>query len=61
VTGRDRRRTIGILLAGLVLLLFVVEIVALATGQLTLAAVCGALLIGGWFLLRSWQRNSGRG
>jgi hypothetical protein len=60
VTPPAPRRSTGILLAALVLLLFVVELVALATGRLTLAAACGALLVGAWFVLRSWQRGRER-
>jgi hypothetical protein len=56
-----RRRRIGIALVALALVLFVVEIVALAVGLLEVAALVFVIFIGGWFALRSYQRRTGRG
>ena len=51
------RRTIGIVLVALTLVVFVVQIVALALGQFTVAAVCAVTFVFGWFALRSWQKH----
>jgi len=56
-----RRRRIGIALVALALALFAVELVALALGQLEIAALIFVIFIGGWFALRSYQRRTGRG
>lgn len=54
-----RRRRIAMALAALAIVLFVVELVALALGQLEIAALIFVLFIGGWFALRSYQRRTG--
>jgi Flp pilus assembly protein TadB len=54
-----RRRRIAMALAALALVLFVVELVALALGWLEVAALIFVAFIGGWFLLRSYQRRTG--
>ncbi len=46
-------------LAALAVVLFVVELVAIALGQLEIAALIFVLFIGGWFALRSYQRRTG--
>lgn len=56
-----RRRRIGIALVALALVLFAVELVALALGFLEIAALIFVIFIGGWFALRSYQRRTGRG
>jgi hypothetical protein len=56
-----RRRRIGIALVALAIVLFVVELVALAVGLLELAALIFVIFIAGWFALRSYQRRTGRG
>jgi hypothetical protein len=59
-SGDDlRRRRIAMALAALAIVLFVVEIVALALGWLEVAALIFVAFIGGWFLLRSYQRRAG--
>jgi Flp pilus assembly protein TadB len=55
-----RRRRIGIALIALVAIVFVVQIAALALGKTVLSAVCFALLILGWFVLRSYVRRRER-
>ena len=55
-----RRRRIGIATIVLVAALFVLELVALATGAIVLALVCAAVLTVGWFVFRSVMRRSGR-
>jgi Flp pilus assembly protein TadB len=55
-----RRKRIALGLAVLAMVLFVVELVALALGQLEIAALIFVLFIGGWFWLRSYQRRTGR-
>jgi high-affinity Fe2+/Pb2+ permease len=54
------RRTIGMALAGLTGVLFIVQLVALALGRFEIAAVCAALFVVGWFALRSWQKSMAR-
>jgi hypothetical protein len=54
-----RRRRIAIALAALAIVLFIVEIVALALGLLEVAALIFVIFIGGWFALRSYQRRTG--
>ena len=55
-----RRRRIGIALVVLALLLFVAEMVALALGLLEVAGLIFLVFVGGWFVLRSYQRRTGR-
>lgn len=55
-----RRRRIGLMLIALVLALFIAQIVALALGLLTVSALIFAIFIAGWFVLRSYQRRTGR-
>jgi hypothetical protein len=54
-----RRRRIAIALVALAIVLFIVEIVALAVGLLEVAALVFVIFIGGWFALRSYQRRAG--
>jgi hypothetical protein len=54
-----RRRRIAIALVALAIVLFIVEIVALAVGRLEVAALIFVIFIGGWFALRSYQRRAG--
>lgn len=55
------RRTIGIVLAGLTLALFALQMVALALGWFEVAALCAAVFVAGWFVLRSRQRRARAG
>jgi hypothetical protein len=55
-----RRRRIGIALIALVAALFIVELIALATGAIVVALVCAAALTVGWFVFRSATRRGGR-
>jgi positive regulator of sigma E activity len=55
-----RRRRLGILLIGAVLLLFVGQMVALAIGSLEVAALIFIVFIIGWFVLRSYIRGRER-
>ncbi|MEZ5080996.1 MAG: hypothetical protein R2878_10165 [Thermoleophilia bacterium] len=52
----DRR--LGQLLLAIVAVLFVVEIAAIATGRVTLAAGAGAGLVVAWFVVRSFARRA---
>jgi hypothetical protein len=54
-----RRRRIAIALVALAIVLFIVEIVALAVGLLEVSALIFVIFIGGWFALRSYQRRAG--
>ena len=54
-----RRRRIGIALVALAIVLFIVELVALAVGLLEVAALIFVIFVGGWFALRSYQRRTG--
>jgi hypothetical protein len=54
-----RRRRIAIALVAVAIVLFIVEIVALAVGLLEVAALIFVIFIGGWFALRSYQRRAG--
>ena len=56
----ERRRRVGIALIALVGIVFVVQIAALALGKTVLSAVCAALLVAGWFVLRSFVRKRER-
>jgi hypothetical protein len=56
----ERRRRIGIALIALVAIVFVVQILALVTGQALLSGICAVLLIAGWFVLRSFLRRHRR-
>jgi uncharacterized membrane protein YgdD (TMEM256/DUF423 family) len=58
-TEDERRRRLGILLIGAVLLLFVGQMVALALGSLEVAAIIFVAFVIGWFLLRSHLRGRG--
>ncbi len=44
-------------LAGLTIVVFLVQVVALALGQFTVAAVCAVVFVLGWFALRAWQKR----
>jgi hypothetical protein len=54
-----RRKRIAIALVALAILLFVLELVALALGLIEVAALIFVIFIGGWFALRSYQRRTG--
>ena len=54
------RRT-GLVLVAAVVILFVIELVALAFGLIVLAVACAAAFTLGWFVLRGWMRRTGRG
>ena len=54
-----RRRRIAIALVALAIVLFVLELVALAVGLIEVAALIFVIFIGGWFALRSYQRRTG--
>jgi positive regulator of sigma E activity len=54
---RTRRRRIGIALIVVAVLLFVVQMVALALGSLEIAAAIFVVYVIGWFALRSYQRR----
>jgi hypothetical protein len=54
-----RRRRIGMVALGATVVLFAVELVALALGQLEVAAACFAVFVVGWFALRSWLKRTG--
>lgn len=53
-----RRRRIGWILIAVAILLFAVQIVALALGSLEVAGLIFIVYIAGWFALRSYQRRS---
>jgi Flp pilus assembly protein TadB len=55
-----RRRRIGLILIAVAILLFVVQIVALALGSLEVAGLIFVLYVIGWFVLRSYLRREGR-
>lgn len=57
--SETRRRRIGIVALAATIVLFVVELFALALGQLEVAAVCFAIFVLGWFALRSWMKRTG--
>jgi membrane-bound ClpP family serine protease len=54
-----RRKRIAIALVALAIVLFVLELVALAVGLIEVAALIFVIFIGGWFALRSYQRRTG--
>jgi hypothetical protein len=53
-----RRRRIGIALVAGALVLFVIQVVALALGSLEVAGLIFIAYVVGWFALRSWQRRA---
>ena len=55
-----RRRRVGIALIAAVVVLFVIQMVALALGALEVAASIFVVYVIGWFALRSYQRRTGR-
>lgn len=54
-----RRRRMAILAIAAVVVLFAVELAALALGSLEVAAACGAVFIVGWLVLRSVMKRRG--
>jgi membrane-bound ClpP family serine protease len=54
-----RRRRIAIALVVLAVVLFILELVAIALGLLEVAALIFVIFVGGWFALRSYQRRTG--
>lgn len=60
-TGDDtRRRRLGYALIALAVLLFAAELVFIALGRLDVAGVIFLAFVAGWFVLRSYQRRTGR-
>ena len=55
-----RRRRIGLILIGCALLLFVIQMVALVLGYIEVALAIFVVYAIGWFVLRSYQRRTGR-
>ncbi len=55
-----RRRRVGLALIALALLLFVAEIVAIALGWIEVAGLIFLIFAAGWFVLRSYQKRTGR-
>jgi hypothetical protein len=53
-----RRRRIGWALVVVALLLFVVQMAALALGSLEVAGLIFLVYVAGWFALRSYQRRN---
>jgi multidrug transporter EmrE-like cation transporter len=57
----QQTRRLAILGVVIVVLLFAVELVALALGALEVAVACAVLLTIGWFVLRSHRRKQRAG
>jgi membrane-bound ClpP family serine protease len=55
-----RRRRVGLALIALALLLFVGEMVAIVLGQIEVAGLIFLVFAAGWFVLRSYQKRTGR-
>lgn len=55
-----RRRRVGLALIALALALFVAEMVAIALGFLEVAGLIFLVFAAGWFVLRSYQKRTGR-
>ena len=55
-----RRRRVGIALIALALVLFVAEMVAIALGWIEVAGLIFLIFAAGWFVLRSYQKRTGR-
>ncbi len=55
-----RRRRIGLILIGCALALFVIQMVALVLGYIEVALAIFVVYAIGWFVLRSYQRRTGR-
>jgi len=55
-----RRRRVGLALIALALLLFVAELVAIALGWIEVAGLIFVVFAAGWFVLRSYQKRTGR-
>jgi len=53
-----RRRRIVLALVGVVAVLFVAQMVALALGALEVSGLIFLVFVAGWFALRSYQRRS---
>lgn len=57
-TDDERRRLIGLILIGAALLLFVIQIAALALGWIEVSGLIFLVYVAGWFALRSYQRRN---
>ena len=55
-----RRRRVGLALIALALVLFVAEMVAIALGFVEVAGLIFLVFAAGWFVLRSYQKRTGR-
>lgn len=55
-----RRRRIGLILIACALALFVIQMAALVLGYLEVALAIFLIYAVGWFVLRSYQRRTGR-
>jgi hypothetical protein len=55
--GQPLSRNVRITLAVVAASLFAIELIALATGQIEIAAVCAAVITLSWFALRSWIKR----
>ena len=55
-----RRRRIGLILIGCALLLFLIQMAALVLGYIEVALAIFVVYAIGWFVLRSYQRRTGR-
>lgn len=51
------RRRVAVIVLGAVALLFVVQLLAIATGYLELSFGIFAVMVIGWFALRSYQKR----
>jgi hypothetical protein len=52
-----RRRRMAIIVLAAVVVLFAVQMIALAVGQLEVSFAIFAVIIAGWFALRSYQKR----
>jgi positive regulator of sigma E activity len=55
-----RRRRIGLILIACALVLFLIQMIALVLGYLEVALSIFLVYAVGWFILRSYQRRTGR-
>ena len=51
----ERRKRMAFVVLGVVAVLFVIQIVALAVGLLEISFLIFAVIVAGWFALRSYQ------
>lgn len=57
-TPRRMSPRVGIALAAVAVLVFLVQIVALALGRLDIALACAGVYVIAWFVMRSWSRGA---